>query len=101
MLNGEFYTARLCTTKKEPSSGLTLNSWVTENSHTLSSNVTRCLCFRLLIEGLCSPTPEFLNVFDLSISQIVSYCSGKRNLDKFFLTTKLPFVQSYPIILMG
>ena len=27
------------------------------------------------------------------------YCSGKKNLNKFFLTTKLPVVQSYPILM--
>ena len=27
------------------------------------------------------------------------YCSGKKNLNKFFLTTKLPVVQSHPILM--
>ena len=27
------------------------------------------------------------------------YCCGKRNSNKFFLTTKLPFVQSHPILI--
>ena len=44
MLNGEFYTARLCTIKKEPSSVLTLNSWVTEDSHTLSPVMSQDVC---------------------------------------------------------
>ena len=46
------------------SSGVTLNShtylsmemyWIVSNNH-----VTRCLCFRLLTEGFCSPTPKFM-----------------------------------------
>ena len=27
------------------------------------------------------------------------YCSGRRNLNKFFLTTKFPFAQSHPILM--
>ena len=29
--------------------------WIVSNNH-----VTRCLCFRLLTEGFCSPTPKFM-----------------------------------------
>ena len=104
-------------------------------------HITRCLCFRLITEGFCSPTSKFLKcphdlwpsffawttifkwknlmfktklcskvIFSKCIQRYVEtsawfvdvtdcYCSGKKNLNKFFLTTKLPFVQSHSILM--
>ena len=39
------------------------------------------------------------HLFDLSTYVTDCHCSGEINLNKFFLTTKLPFVQSSPILM--
>ena len=44
------------------------------------------------VQGYAEISVWFVHVTDC-------YCFGKRNLNKFFLTTKLPLVQSYPIFM--
>ena len=48
--------------------------------------------FYQCVQGYTETSVSFAHVTDC-------YCSGKRNLNKFFLTTKLPFVQSHPILM--
>ena len=47
--------------------------------------------FSLHVKGYAETSARFVHVTD--------YYSGKRNSNKFFLTTKFPFVQSHPILM--
>ena len=49
-------------------------------------------CFFQRVQGYTETSAWFVHVTDC-------YCSGKKNSNKFFLTTKLPFVQSRPILM--
>ena len=71
---------------------LTKQKFSNEKIWWLQTKLWSKVIFSQGVQGYAGTSVWFVYVTDC-------YCSGKRNWNKFFLTTKLPFVQSCPILM--